>query len=167
MKEFIKKQTVGTWLTCASFVLALVGFIIYLVNGAAEGYFQGTTNSLVVWMSVLALLCGAGAVVLSLFGFEGLLGKILGLVIDALSILVPVLLMVAFLTFVGDRAQGLAYIFGADANTLSEIQTPANMASASGAIFGFIFYFIAFLCGVVASFFRLPKDVKAADGQAA
>jgi hypothetical protein len=160
-KGFIKKQSVAIWISLATFVLALVALIIYLVNGASAGYFYGDTNSTVVWFAILAIISSLASIVLSQFAFKGLLGKIVGLLIDALTVIVPVLLVAALLTFVGDRAEGLAYIFGSDANVLSEIQTPANLSSAYTAIIGFAFFAIAWLSGLVAAFFKFPKEAAA------
>lgn len=157
--QLVKKQTVGNWLTLASFLLSLVAFIIYMMNGANPGYFQGTTTALVISVSLFAIILSLATLVVSQFHIEGTIGRVVALATDALQIVVPVLLAVAFFAFVGDRIEGLAYIFGADANTLSEIQTPNNMSSAFTAITGFVFYFLAFVIALVASFFRTPEDV--------
>ncbi len=53
--NIIKKQGIGFYLTLLAAVMAIVSFIVYLVNGASEGYFQGTTSSKIVLMSVLAI----------------------------------------------------------------------------------------------------------------
>jgi preprotein translocase subunit SecG len=161
MKDFIKKQTVLSYLVCAEFVLSLIAFILYLANGANAGYFQGTTTGNVILVSLLALFAEIGALVLIQFHFAGILDKIMSYVEGALIIVAPALLMAGLLMFVSSRAQGLAYIFGADENTLAEIQTPANMASAKTAIFGFIFYGVASLVGIVSAFFHLPEEVAA------
>jgi hypothetical protein len=158
MKNFLKKQTISTYLAFASFVFAFVGFIVYLSNMAAEGYFKGPVNPLIVLFSLIALIALIGVLVLTQFAFQGFVKKILDFVLDALAIVAPVLLLAGMMYFISDRAQGLAYIYGSDANVLTEIQTPANLASATTAIVGFIFYGIAALVGIVASFFRLPKD---------
>jgi hypothetical protein len=156
--DFLKKQKASFWLLLSSFILCLAAFIVYLVNGAAPGYFQGSSDPTVIECSVFALIFLLALLPLEQLHLPGLGCKILDLVMDALIIAAPVLMLTALLTFVGDRAQGLAYIFGADPNTLSEIQTPANMSSAFTAIAGFVLFGIAFLIGAVGSFFRLPKD---------
>lgn len=156
--NFIKKQGIATWLSAAVVILGLVSLIIYVANGASVGYFKDTTNAAVVTMTIFAIILVVGGVVLAQLKFDGTLGVIIKTLSGACVIGAAILLIASLLVFVGDRSQGLAYIFGSDENTLSEIQTKDNMSSAYTAIVGFVFYGITWLCAVVASFFRFVKD---------
>ena len=155
--NFIKKQSVGAWMTLGLFLLALVSTILYGVNGTMKGYFQLANSGYALALSILAVIFAAGALVIAQFKFEGILGKIMQIVADVLRFAAVIFLAVVLLNFISTRAQGLAYIFFSDENVLSEIQTPANMASANVAITGFIFYGIAWLLGIVSVFFKLSK----------
>lgn len=157
MAEFFKRQKVGTYITALVAVLALVSLIIYAVNGAADGYFKGLTETPVVLMSVIAILCAAGSIVLAQFEFEGNAAKAANLFGDALRIAAAMLLIASMLLFIGSRVEGLAYIFGSDENVLDEVQTPANLSSAYTAICGFVFYAISWVFAMAAAFFSMVK----------
>ncbi len=75
----------------------------------------------------------------------------------ACRIAAAALLIASLVLFIGDRAQGLAYIYFSDENVLAEVQTAANMKSASTAITGFVLYGIAWFFAVVASFFKIVR----------
>ncbi|MFA6829853.1 MAG: hypothetical protein WCR67_04040 [Bacilli bacterium] len=158
MNNLLKKQKVGAYLYLAVFVLTLIGFIIYLANGANKGYFQGTTASVVVLLSILGLLFTLAVIIIPQFTFTGVLAKIMNILVEAIRIVIPLVLMSAFIIFTGSRLEGLSYIFFSDANTLAEIQTAANMSSAYGAITGMIFYLITQITSVVATFFPIIKS---------
>ena len=158
-----KILTPGTVLLGISVLLGLVAVILYAVNVTSVGYFQGVTSALVPALGIVAVLCGALAIGSGLFQFDGLVGKIVDGVRSVLVILVPVLFMVCFLGFISARVEGLAFIFGSDANLLEEIQTPENMSSAMTAIVGFVFFAIASIVGIVASFFSITKKEKKAE----
>lgn len=155
--DFKKILTPGGILLAATVILGIVSLIIYGVNVSSVGYFQGLGSGAVVATGILAVLFGVVAIASSLFHFDGIVGKIVDGLRSVLSILVPVLLMVCLLSFISIRAEGLAFIYGSDANALEEVQSPENMASASTAITGFIFFGISAIFGIVASFFNIPK----------
>jgi hypothetical protein len=160
MKEFFKKQSAAVYLLFAVIFLGLVAFIIALANNGDSGYFHGDTSVLVILMTVLALLCEIGTVVLLQFHFDGLIGRILEIAESVLMIVAAALFIVSVMNFISPRVEGFAYIFGADSNTKAEIQTADNMRSAAGSIVGIIFYFLAGILATVASFFPLVKAVK-------
>jgi hypothetical protein len=58
---------------------------------------------------------------------------------------------------VESRAQGLAYIYFSNEEVLAEVQTAANLSSASGAITSIALLAVAALVGIVAAFFRQKK----------
>ncbi len=155
--NFIKKQTIGNWLTLAALVFALISAIIYGVNVGSAGYFKGRTSEPLVAATVIAILFAAAILVLSSLKFKGIVGKVLDIVIGAMKILVAVLLIFALLQFVATRVEGLGFIYFSNADVIQEVQTPANLASASTAVTGFVFYGIAWLIAVVAAFFGFRK----------
>lgn len=155
--EFVKKQSLGVFITAVATLLALVSFIIYVVNGAVIGYFQGTTRASIVIMSVISILFLVGSIVIANVKIEGLVGKMLGNVGDLFRVGAVIMLIASLLLFIGDRSEGLAYIFFSDLNVLDEIQTPANMASANTAITGFVFYGLTWVVTLVGSFFKVAK----------
>lgn len=158
MLALIKKQSIGAYLLFATIILGLISLVIYLINGAVEGYFKDTTDPLVVVFSLLALLSLAGAIALAQVKAEGLLGKAKEVGVGLLKLAAVVLLIVSLVSFIGSRSEGLAYIFASDSNVLDEIQTPENMASAYTAIVGFVFYALAWLTATVASFMKVVKE---------
>ncbi|MFA6861777.1 MAG: hypothetical protein WCR56_05305 [Bacilli bacterium] len=158
MNNLLKKQKVGAYLYVAVFVLTLVCFIIYLANGANKGYFQGTTESVVVLLSILGLLFTLAVIIIPQFTFNGVVAKIMNVLVEAIRIVIPLVLMSAFIIFTGSRLEGLSYIFFSNANTLAEIQTSVNLASAYTAITGIVFFLITQIVSVVATFFPLTKS---------
>lgn len=158
--DFIKKQGLAFWISIVAVIISIIAFIIYLVNGAMDGYFKGSTSGGVVTMSILAIMFIAGAMILSQFKFEGTLNTVMKIITGALLIAAAVFLIAALLMFVSDRIQGLSYIYGpVDESVKDGIQTTENMNSASTAVTGFIFYGIAWLFAVIAPFFALVRKV--------
>lgn len=159
MGKIFKKVTVSSCITLGAFILGLVGFIIYLVNGSASGYFKGSNEASVILLSILALVALAASIALSFFDFKGVGGKAVPIVIGVLRIASAILIVSALVLFITSRAQGLAYILASDDNVKDEIQTPENMASAYGAIAGFIFYILTWVVTLVACFFKPQKEL--------
>lgn len=155
--NFLKKQSIGTFVSLGACVLAIVAAIIYGVNVASEGYFMKMSVSSVVVCSVFAILLLAAVVALAQFEFEGLVGKVVTIVADAVKILVPILLAIALMALISSRVEGLAYLYFSNEDVLAAIQTPANMSSASVAITSFIMYGVALIASVVAACFGVYK----------
>ena len=82
------------------------------------------------------------------FSFDGIVGKVYGIVLDALRILIPLLLFIAMFAFISSRVEGLAYIY---------FSNPENLASATTAITGFVFFGISAFVGIIAAFFSAKK----------
>ncbi len=158
MKEFLKKQTVGNYIAAGAALTGLIAFILYLINGTATGYFKGTNESSVIVMSIFAILALCGAIALSQFKFEGKVGDVSNIGVGVLRVVGAVLLVASLILFISSRAEGLAFIFGSNKDVIAEVQTPENMSSAGVAIAGFVFYIIAWLASVVASFFKIVKE---------
>jgi len=158
MLNFIKKQSVGIYLTAAAVLIGLVAFILYIINGSVSGYFQGTNETAAVVMSVFALISLCGVIALSQFKFHGIIEIVVKCAIGILRVLGVILLISTLMLFISSRAEGLAFIFGSNADVIAEVQTPANMSSAGVAITGFAFYGIAWLVGLVGCFFKAVKQ---------
>lgn len=155
--NFLKKQSIGTFVSLGACVLAIVAAIIYGVNVASEGYFMKMSVSSVVVCSVFAILLLAAVVTLAQFEFGGIVGKVVTIVADAVKILVPILLAIALMTLIASRVEGLAYLYFSNEDVLAAIQTPANMSSASVAITSFIMYGVALIAAIVAACFGVYK----------
>lgn len=153
MAETNKKLS-GIIVTAVVTILAIVSFIIYCINGTAEGYFRGTNEGIVIAMSIIAIVCLIASIALAYVKTQS---SFVCLLIDALRIAATALLIACLLMFVSTRIQGLGYIFFSDENVLDEVQTPANMSSAYTAITGFVFYGIAWIASIVGCFISLVK----------
>jgi len=154
----LKKISVGGWLTCAAALLTLISLIVYSSNIASEGYFQGAAVTNLVLFAVLAIVLYVGAVALKLFvKADGAAGKVIDLIVGAMQIAAPVLVAFATISLIGARVEGLGFIYFSNADVALEVQTPANLASASSAIASMVLFGVSMLVGVVAAFFRPVK----------
>ncbi len=162
MKINVKQLiSIPTILAAIALILAIVSFSIYGSNVAGEGYFHGLSNDTVVVCSVFAIITLIAYIALSIFDFgDGIVGKIMSIVRSACIIAAGGLLVAAGITNVGDRVEGLGYIFFSDQNLLAEVQTEDNLASAYGAIAGTITYLIGWLFALIASFFKVGNERK-------
>ena len=149
----MKKLTVGAWITCIAALLAIAAFISYSSNIGGEGYYKDASVNnfpLAVWGAVL---CLAAAVALNLI--KG--GKITEIVSGVLRIGAPVLMAFALMNLIAGRVDGLGYIFFSNADVAQEVQTAANMGSASTAIWSMALLGAALLAAVIGAFFSLRK----------
>ncbi len=165
--NFIKKQTVSTWISLAALILTIVGIIIYGVNVSSAGYFQGTAAGSLVAASVVEIILLVAVIVVSQFNFKGIIGWILDVVVSIAKIVAAFLPMVAMLGFLSTRMSGLATIFFSNVDILATIQTPENLSSAYTAIACAIIYGVTTLVAVVGAFFRPYKKAKASAEAAA
>lgn len=151
-----KKLSAGTCIAIVAAVLAVISFIIYSVNIGGEGYFQNASVSAVplTWAAVAAL---AVAVVLSMLETKGVAGKCVEILTGVLQIAAPVILAYCLINLVGARIEGLGFIYFSNADVAKEVQTAANMSSASGAIASMVAYGVSMLTAVVSSFVDLKK----------
>lgn len=89
--DFIKKQTVATWITLGTVILTIVALVL-CGNNSSEGYFaallnQGNWMSLLVWSLVLEIIY----LVLVQVNVEGVAGTAVKFVGDVLKIVIAVL----------------------------------------------------------------------------
>ncbi len=164
--NFLKKQTISSWVTLLALILSIISSIIYGANVGGAGYFNGMSNSTIVTASVFEVILLAVILVLSQIQFNGLIGWVEGIVLSAIKIVTVFLPVFALLAFVNTRIEGLAYIFFSNEDVLATIQTAENLSSANTAIVGFVFYGITTVVAAVAAFFRPFKAVKAAKATA-
>lgn len=155
--EFIKKQTIATWITLGTVILTIVALVL-CGNNSSEGYFaallnQGNWMSLLIWSLVLEIIY----LVLVQVNVEGVAGTAVKFVGDLLKIVIAVLLISALVSFLGTRVEGLGYILFPEETVRPEVQTEVNMASANGAITATIMIGVAWLVALVASFFGSKK----------
>lgn len=96
----IKRQSIANWISLGTLIFALIGFILYAVNIGSAGYFNGlTVSSLVTW-GVIAMVLVVVTIAMAQFSFDGIVGKIYGIVLDALRILIPLLMFIAMFAFI-------------------------------------------------------------------
>ena len=144
-----KKLSAGAWLSIVTCVLSLAALVAYLINTSAAGYFQNATVSNLVLMVV-----GAAAVVLSMVKGAK---KVVDLLTGLCQIAAPALLALAFINLVSARVEGFAFIYFSNADVLLEVQTAANMSSATCAIVNLVLLAVSSIAGVVSAFFTLKK----------
>lgn len=153
----IKRQSIANWISLGTLIFALIGFILYAVNIGSAGYFNGVTVSSLVTWCVIAMVLVVVTIAMAQFSFDGIVGKVYGIVLDALRILIPLLLFIAMFAFISSRVEGLAYIYFSNPDVLETIQTSENLASATTAITGFVFFGISAFVDIIAAFFSAKK----------
>ncbi len=151
----MKKLSVGMWITCIAAVLAIIAFIIYSVNIGAEGYYNGAAVSNFTLMVLGAAACLLCAVVLKTMGRS----KLIEIVSGILRIAAPALLAWALMNLIAARVDGLGYIYFSNADVAKEVQTPANMSSATCAIASMVVLGVSTLVSVIAAFFSMHKSM--------
>jgi len=158
--KFLKKCGVGSYLTCLAFLLTIVSWILYGVNVNSAGYFQGQSVPFVVLFNIFALLCFLLALVLAFLPTKTpLLNKVFFILQSVLLIGGAIFLMANAINFIGARAQGLGFIFGADDNAKAGF-TADDYQSAMSSIVTFLFYLVTWLIALIAPFFSLTRKEK-------
>lgn len=174
--NIIKRQGIGTWITLGTILLSLIALIIYnaalgagtglAIASGSEMFYESTRPadsamiSSVMVCGVIALVLLVVAIVLSQFKFEGIVGKVCDCVAGACRIIAPALIMVAFLQFVYGSFTGLGWTFFSNAEL--EIYAEAIKVGKQ-VITGLIFFAIAAVAAIVASFFAITKKDAAAE----
>lgn len=136
--NFLKKLNLADYIQCGTFLLLLVSFIIYMVNSFTGYMADYGVGPIVILFSILALL---GLVANILFGKK--LGKWRGYVTMAIAVLIAVCM--------GVYAVEKADVFG-NAFFVPVNHSDMEMAAASTALVGVIFYAVTALVQAAATF---------------
>lgn len=155
--EFIKKQTVGVWMAFCTLLLGIISFIVYEANIAGVGYFHGASVETASRYMIIAIVLGICVLVLAQLHMDGIVAKLLNFITDIARIVIPALAVAAVLAIVSARVEGFAFIYFSNAEVLQEIQTPANISSAHGAIANIVFLAITAVVGIIGAFFSTRK----------
>lgn len=156
----IKKFSVGAWITLAAVVLVLVSVIVYTMNIGSAGYFQNAAVANMTVYCILAIVALVAAVALGQLTLSGPAGVVVALLQGVLQIAAPVLLALCLGNLVAARAEGLGFIYFANADVILEVQTPANLASATVTIANMVCLGAATLMGILGAFFGMAKKAK-------
>ena len=156
MNSVKRKQPAGVWAALLAAILALVSVIVYQVNISSAGYFQNAAVTNQILYSVLAIVMLVVVVVLAQVT-AGAAGTVVELISGLLQIAVPVLLTLCLVNLIAARAEGLGFIYFSNADVLLEVQTPANLSSATGTIANMVLLGVAVLVSMVAAFFRTAR----------
>ncbi len=154
---FLKKQTVGFWMTVCTLLLGIISFVAYNVNITGEGYFHGAGVATAARYMVIAIVLGVVAIVLTQLPVKGIALKVANVLSDIARIASPALFIGAVLTIVSARVEGFAFIYFSNPEVLQEVQTPANISSAHGAMINIACLVVAAVVGIVSAFFSARK----------
>ena len=91
-------------------------------------------------------------------GFKGIAGRLAALLCGALQIVAPVVLAYCLINLIGGRIEGLGFIYFSNADVAKEVQTAANLSSATWAIASMVAYGVSMLAAVIASFVDVKKN---------
>lgn len=154
----MKKLSIGMCFSAVAAVCAIVSLIVYAVNVGGDGYFQNATVNNLVLFCVLAALALVAAIALNLVEVPaGPAALGVNVITGALQIVAPALLALCLINLIVGRAEGLSFIYFSNADVAMEVQTPANMASASGAIANMVALGVSTVVGIIASFINIKK----------
>ena len=153
-----KLLSVGNIIACLCFILSLVGLILYVANVNGDGFFKGHNVDGVIAYCVLAMVFSLLIIAASFLPRNGIVGKIVDIVVMVLKGLIPVMMFLAVMALTAERVAGFGYIFFSNEDVRKEVATPANLASAYLAITTLVFDGIAAVAGIVGSFFLLKKE---------
>ena len=137
------KKSIGFYLTILSAIAGVVGAAAYAVNCGTNYFLSLGVNPTVMGCIVVAIVLQAAYILLTWKGHK--------IWSDVLAVIPPVLLIVATVTLVGVRVNGIAAIMTFESNA-------QNLADMSSAIVAIAAGVIATLIGVLASFFDTVKE---------
>ncbi len=156
----LKKLSVGAWITVLAALMVLVSLIVYSANVSGEGYFQGkSVSGMTLWL-ILAVVLLLAAIALKMLSLKGTAASCADLVSGLCQIGAPVLVALSLINLISSRVEGLGFIYFSNADVIKEVQTPANLASGSGAIAGMVIMGIALALCIIAAFCSLRKKAQ-------
>lgn len=154
----LKKQTFGSISALVALVLAVVGLIIYWINIGTVGYFEDAAVAPAATALILSIVALIAVIVVAQLNLGGMVDKILDIVSGLLRIAAPAGLIAAAMLLIEARANGLAFIYFSNEEVLAEVQTAANLSSATCAIVGIVMLVVATIVAIVSAFFRVKKE---------
>lgn len=137
------KKSIGFFMTILSAAAAAVGAVAYFMNCRTNYFINLGVNPVVMGCAVAAIVLQIVYIVVTQKGHQ--------LWNDVLAVIPPVLLIVATITLVSARVNGIAAIMTFENNA-------QNMADLTSAIVGIAACLIAAVVGIVASFFDTVKE---------
>lgn len=155
--EFIKKQSIGVWISLVSLILAIAGLIAYQNNISSDGYFKGASVSAAIPWTAAAIVMIVAAIAAAQIPLGGMADKLMDLAASALRILAPALLIGAAMSVLSGRVEGIGYILFSNEEVLQEVQTQANLASVNSAVTCIVLLAVAGAIAMIAAFFGLKK----------
>lgn len=153
----VKKLSVGAWITLVAAVLGVASLIVYTVNISSAGYFQNAAVSNLVPICALAVVALVCAVLLGQIKLPSPASTVMELVVGVLQLCAPVLFTLCLINLIAARAEGLGFIYFSNADVILEVQTPANLSSATGSIANMVCLGVATLAGLVGAFCGMRK----------
>lgn len=157
-------MTISTLLTYIVLILAVVSMTLFIVNtneAATAGLFGTGSTTRVMASSICEIVFPVIIIALSELDFkEGLVADIIDAFIWACKVIVCILPVLALISFLGLRVQGLSNLYFSDENIQATLQTSENLAAASLAIKGLVMYGVTAVIACVAVFFRPHKNAK-------
>ena len=138
----MKNNGIGFYATGLSFVAGAVALVFYIINTGTDYFANLGVNPMVAGCAAAALIAQLVLLVLS--------RKEQPVWLDLVAAAAPVLLMIAFASLIGARVNGIASIMTFENNA-------QTMADLSSAIVSLVAFFLAWLIGVISSFFNIRK----------
>lgn len=138
----MKNNGIGFYATGLSFVAGIVALVFYMINTNTDYFANLGVNPVVAGCAAVALAAQLVLLILSKQPQPAWL--------DLVAVAAPVLLMVAFVSLIGARVTGIASImtFENNAQTMSDL---------SSAIISLAAFLIAWLVGVISTYFNIRK----------
>ena len=142
--NFIKKQSVGFYLSLLTVIVGIVGLVFYMINCNTTYFRNAGVNSSLVTCLVVGLLLEVGFIVVSeLMGEKRLF--------DILPVVASMLFGAGFIIFCGERI--------ADIATISTLEKNAQtIADLSCVLVGMVCCLVELIIAMIASFFKVVKE---------
>lgn len=142
--SFLKKQSIGFYLTILTVILAVVGISAYFINCNTAYFINFGVDSRIVSFGIIAIILH----ILFILGSE-IMGS--RKILDILPVASTILLVITLVLFISSRTNSIAAIMTFDKND-------QTMADLSSALIGIGVYVIAVAFSILSSFFRVVKD---------
>ena len=138
-----RKISAGLIFTGISAVLAVIGFVFYMIN-TKTNYFAGSgVSTPVVACLIAAVVCMVVYIVVGLRGTP--------VWADILPIASSALLVAGLMNFASARINGIAAVMTFENNA-------QNMADLKSAVLGMVFVAIAMIVSIIAAFFDITTE---------